>query len=110
MGEGAGAIVLVEESRVASNQDAAYGSINALAFGSSENNNAVADELLTQVGMSSNDVYLLELNHAPESSLHQSSSLSFANTKTTQASQRVGHCSAASGMASLLHSLICCRA
>ena len=111
VGEGAGAIVLVEESRVARNQDTAYGSINALAFGSSENNNAVADELLTQVGMSSNDVSLLELNHAPESSLHQSSSyqsssLSLASTRTTQASLRVGHCSAASGMASLLHGLL----
>ncbi|MFA0125469.1 beta-ketoacyl synthase N-terminal-like domain-containing protein, partial [Vibrio sp. 10N.261.48.A2] len=99
VGEGAGAIVLVEEGRVARNQETAYGSINALAFGSSERNNAVVDELLTQVGMSSNDVSLLELNHAPESSSHQFSSLSLGNTKTTQASQRVGHCSAASGMA-----------
>ncbi|MGR5001073.1 beta-ketoacyl synthase N-terminal-like domain-containing protein [Vibrio celticus] len=106
VGEGAGAIVVVEEGRVARNQETAYGSINALAFGSSERNNAVVDELLTQVGMNSNDVSLLELNHAPESSSYQSSSLSLGNTKTTQASQRVGHCSAASGMASLLHGLL----
>ena len=106
VGEGAGAIVLVEENRVASDQDTAYGSINALAFGSSKHNNVVADELLTQVGMSSNDVSLLELNHAPETSSHESSFLSLGNIKTTQASQRVGHCSAASGMASLLHGLL----
>ncbi|WP_295890778.1 beta-ketoacyl synthase N-terminal-like domain-containing protein [uncultured Vibrio sp.] len=106
VGEGAGAVVLVDNAHAESTQCQAYGEISALAFGPSSQENNVTDQLLTRVGISSNEISLLELNEAAENQ----TVTQLPNTLTTAtpilASERVGHCSSASGMASLIHGLL----
>ncbi|MEH6531589.1 MAG: beta-ketoacyl synthase N-terminal-like domain-containing protein [Photobacterium frigidiphilum] len=102
VGEGAGAIVLVDSDNTQTQNS--YGEITALDFGSVAQSNIISDRLLTTAGIAANNVNLLELNQAPESIDVVQFPLSHA-TKI-QANQRLGHCYAASGMASILHGLL----
>ncbi|MCK6263538.1 3-hydroxyacyl-[acyl-carrier-protein] dehydratase FabA [Vibrio sp. ZSDE26] len=106
VGEGAGALVLVDQAHAESTQCQAYGEISALAFGSSQREHVVTDELLTRVGVSSNEVSLLELNEAAENKTASQLTRTLATATPIHASDRVGHCSSASGMASLIHGLL----
>ncbi|MGF1757275.1 3-hydroxyacyl-[acyl-carrier-protein] dehydratase FabA [Photobacterium sagamiensis] len=105
VGEGAGAIVLVDkEKQQSQNTSTSYGEISALGFSSVSNSTSVTDSLLTQTGIAANNVRLLELNQAPEST--DTAQFPLAHASQTQANQRLGHCYAASGMASMLHGLL----
>ncbi|MGC9403820.1 beta-ketoacyl synthase N-terminal-like domain-containing protein [Vibrio genomosp. F10 str. 9ZC157] len=111
VGEGAGAIVLVDKARIdqdnaESAQCQAYGEISALAFGPSSQENSVTDQLLTRTGISSNEISLLELNEAAENQTPSQLPILLKTASRIQASERVGHCSSASGMASLIHGLL----
>ncbi|MFA0442744.1 beta-hydroxyacyl-ACP dehydratase [Vibrio sp. 10N.286.49.C2] len=114
VGEGAGAIVLVDEQYAATRQITedgkvtSYGQIGELAFGNSTRSQAVTDSLLTQSATHSTQIAVVELNHAPEKGVPLGHTDILVNhvAKQTQASKRLGHCSAASGMASLLHGLL----
>ncbi|MEC4727111.1 3-hydroxyacyl-[acyl-carrier-protein] dehydratase FabA [Shewanella sp. D64] len=106
VGEGAGAIVLIkDESTTAS----PYGQIDAIAFGHAGRVSSVTDKLFTQTGTDSNDISVVETNVAPGSLVGAEAFLSnatFTNATTTSADSRIGHCFAATGMASLLHGLL----
>ena len=102
VGEGAGAIVLVDDQNAAVGRS--YGSIDALEFSSVSKSQAVTDRLLTETGIAASNISLLEINQAPENS--DSIHLPLSHASQTQASLRLGHCSAASGMASMLHGLL----
>ncbi|PMG42192.1 beta-ketoacyl synthase N-terminal-like domain-containing protein [Shewanella sp. 10N.286.52.B9] len=137
IGEGAGAIVLQATKANASNVDlihqalgalsdqdmtdegtsesgfaGSYGTIESLEFGYSEQVGSIADTLLTQTGLSSTDIQLVELNQAPaclnSSSIKASQALSqlFSQSLSTTAQSCIGHTFAASGIASLLHGLL----
>ncbi|MGF1748403.1 beta-ketoacyl synthase N-terminal-like domain-containing protein [Vibrio cionasavignyae] len=110
VGEGAGAMVLVDESHANASQVPAtsYGQVTALAFGSSRSSQAVTDVLLTQTATTPGQIDVLELNQAPASfgETNHDSILPTVNAKRTQASQVVGHCASASGMASVLNGLL----
>ncbi|WP_284677093.1 hotdog fold thioesterase [Vibrio methylphosphonaticus] len=110
VGEGAGALVLVDENHANASQVQAnsYGQIAALAFGSSARSQAVTDALLTHSATTSSQIDILELNLAPASSntANHDSILPTVAAKHTQASQVVGHCASASGMASVLNGLL----
>ncbi|MGR5145970.1 beta-ketoacyl synthase N-terminal-like domain-containing protein [Photobacterium alginatilyticum] len=102
VGEGAGAIVLVDDQEVAVSHS--YGTVNALGFSSVDQSQSVTNRLLTETGIAADNISLLELNQAPESTGITAFPLSRATQ--TQASRRMGHCFAASGMASILHGLL----
>ena len=102
VGEGAGAIVLVDAQEVAASNS--YGTINALAFSSVDQSQSVTNQLLTEAGIAADNISLLELNQAPESTDVMAFPLSRA--AQTQASRRMGHCYSASGMSSTLHGLL----
>ncbi len=96
VGEGAGAIVLVDAQEVAASNS--YGTINALAFSSVDQSQSATNRLLNEAGIAADNISLLELNQAPESTDVMAFPLSRA--AQTQASRRMGHCYAASGMSS----------
>ncbi len=102
VGEGAGAIVLVDAQEVAASNS--YGTINALAFSSVDQSQSATNRLLNEAGIAADNISLLELNQAPESTDVMAFPLSRA--AQTQASRRMGHCYAASGMSSTLHGLL----
>ncbi|MDX1300805.1 beta-ketoacyl synthase N-terminal-like domain-containing protein [Photobacterium sp.] len=107
VGEGAGAIVLVDKETQRSqntSNSASYGEISALGFSATSKSRLVTDRLLSQTGIAANNVSLLELNQAPEST--DTVQFPLARASQTQANQRLGHCYAASGMASMLHGLL----
>ncbi|PSW05950.1 beta-ketoacyl synthase N-terminal-like domain-containing protein [Photobacterium lipolyticum] len=107
VGEGAGAIVLVDKEKQRSqntSNSTSYGEISALGFSSTSQSRLVTDRLLSQTGIAANNVGLLELNQAPEST--DTVQFPLTQASQTQASQRLGHCYAASGMASMLHGLL----
>jgi 3-oxoacyl-(acyl-carrier-protein) synthase/3-hydroxymyristoyl/3-hydroxydecanoyl-(acyl carrier protein) dehydratase len=104
VGEGAGAIVLQADASASS-----YASINSLQFTST----AKAEAILTQVSdqVLANPNALIEVNLSPESQfdpLAQTlvNKLAVGSNALSQAQNLMGHSFAASGMASLLHSLV----
>ncbi len=104
VGEGAGAVVLVKDE---STSGRAYGQIDALAFGHAQQLAQVTDKLLTQTATNSASINVVETNIAPGSlTTNVSLKSSFVNAVATSADQRIGHCFAAAGMASLLHGLL----
>jgi len=108
VGEGAGAIVLVQDS-LASQELPVYGKIDAIAFGHADQASTVTQTLLTQAGIEANAIAIDEQSIAPGSARPQSLQTQdkrFPQATSTCASSRVGHCFAAAGMASLLHGLL----
>ncbi|GGI73921.1 3-hydroxyacyl-[acyl-carrier-protein] dehydratase FabA [Shewanella gelidii] len=108
VGEGAGAIVLQSPHQVGAEK--VYGKIEGLAFGSSNQAPGITQELLNQTARTSQEISLLELNLAPGSeglAPLAVAQMPLSHAQQTQAEQRMGHCYAASGMASLLHGLLC---
>jgi 3-oxoacyl-(acyl-carrier-protein) synthase/3-hydroxymyristoyl/3-hydroxydecanoyl-(acyl carrier protein) dehydratase len=106
VGEGAGAIVLVKDETPSVS---AYGQIDAIAFGHAMRVSSVTDKLFTQTGTASSDISVVETNIAPGSLAGAEAFLSnatFTNAISTSADSRIGHCFAATGMASVLHGLL----
>lgn len=104
VGEGAGAVVLVKDE---STSGRAYGQIDALAFGHALQLPQVTDKLLTQTATNNASINVVETNVAPGSlTTNVTLSDSFENAVATSADNRIGHCFAAAGMASLLHGLL----
>ncbi|MBB1268181.1 beta-ketoacyl synthase N-terminal-like domain-containing protein [Shewanella sp. SR44-3] len=104
VGEGAGAIVLQADASASS-----YASINRLQFSATNK----AETLIAQVNarVLAHPDALIEINLAPESQfdpLAQNliNKLAVGNHAVSQAQNSMGHSFAASGMASLLHSLV----
>ncbi|MFC1235680.1 beta-ketoacyl synthase N-terminal-like domain-containing protein [Vibrio sp. F74] len=107
VGEGAGAIVLVDKRVLADQQKQpsnSYAEISALGFSATINSKELTERLLSQAKLAENSVGILEVNQAPES--NETVQLPLMNATITQASQRLGHCNSASGMASVLHGLL----
>ena len=104
VGEGAGAIVLQADASASS-----YASINSLQFASTDK----AETLIAQVSgrVLTHPNALIEINLSPESQfdpLAQTliNKLAVGSNVVSQAQDLMGHSFAASGMASLLHSLV----
>ncbi|MGS0675059.1 eicosapentaenoate synthase subunit PfaC [Shewanella sp. 125m-1] len=102
VGEGAGAVVLVKDQ---STSGSSYGQIDALEFAKTAEAALVTDKLLSQTAIDFNAIKVIETMAAPASQIQLA--LSAASQVThTAAEQRIGHCFAAAGMASLLHGLL----
>ncbi len=104
VGEGAGAVVLVDSHLT--NVAESYGQINALEFSRSHSSSAATDRLLTQTATATESISVVELNHSATVRSSFATDVFSPTCKQTQAEQRIGHCYAASGMASLLHGLL----
>ncbi len=99
IGEGAGAIVLKPENPMSNHHDS-YASIDDISFNAQPS------------ALSLNDINILETNIAPSlnatelvDAAHQLR-INYPQAEHTQASHRIGHSFAASGMGSLLHALL----
>lgn len=101
VGEGAGAIVVVEKQQSTS---VGYGEISTVDFSAISDSAILTDHILTQAKVLERNVQVLEINQAPKS--NDTATFPLNTATVTQASQRLGHCYAASGMASLLHGFI----
>ncbi|WP_298775307.1 beta-ketoacyl synthase N-terminal-like domain-containing protein [uncultured Shewanella sp.] len=99
IGEGAGAIVLRPQNAMSNNLDS-YGSIDNISFNVQPNTRSLRniDLLETNIAPSLNPTALIEAAHQLGTCYPQA--------EQTQASHRMGHSFAASGMGSLLHALL----
>ncbi|WP_415837562.1 beta-ketoacyl synthase N-terminal-like domain-containing protein [Shewanella livingstonensis] len=105
VGEGAGAIVLQVQAANTRLTDSSYASIDSLQFSS----NYCANDMSTKVLSKPAD--LIELNQSPENRFDASgqaifNQLASSATPLTQAQNLMGHSFAASGMASIIHTLV----
>ncbi|WP_028774441.1 beta-ketoacyl synthase N-terminal-like domain-containing protein [Shewanella waksmanii] len=104
VGEGAGAVVLVKAGTELEQQQVGYASLDALSFGHVEHASRVSDSLLSQSGVDSSSIKVAETSVAPGSLAINP--LALAQAVHTNADERIGHCFAAAGMASMLHGLL----
>ncbi|GIU16640.1 MULTISPECIES: beta-ketoacyl synthase N-terminal-like domain-containing protein [unclassified Shewanella] len=102
VGEGAGAIVLVKDEATSG---CSYGQIDALGFAKTAETALATDRLLSQTATDFNAVKVIETMAAPASQI-QLAPMATPQVTHTAAEQRIGHCFAAAGMASLLHGLL----
>ncbi|WP_028768041.1 eicosapentaenoate synthase subunit PfaC [Shewanella fidelis] len=102
VGEGAGAVVLVKDEATSG---CSYGQIDALGFAKTAETALATDKLLSQTATDFNRVKVIETMAAPASQI-QLTPMPDSQVTHTAAEQRVGHCFAAAGMASLLHGLL----
>ncbi|MGS0681200.1 eicosapentaenoate synthase subunit PfaC [Shewanella sp. 125m-7] len=102
VGEGAGAVVLVKDQTTSGSS---YGQIDALGFAKTAETALATDKLLSQTATDFNAIKVIETMAAPASQI-QLAPMAGTQVTHTAAAQRIGHCFAAAGMASLLHGLL----
>ncbi|WP_394200337.1 beta-ketoacyl synthase N-terminal-like domain-containing protein [Shewanella waksmanii] len=104
VGEGAGAMVLVKQGSALAERQTGYATLNGLSFGHVNDANQISDDLLSMTHTHSNQIKVAETSIAPGSLAY--SPIGLSRAQQTCAEQRIGHCFAAAGMASLLHGLL----